>query len=122
MNLTKTGNTTAIKTDAYTLTHNADNPMYIDLTFINGIGAELFIPSGCDRDELIDTVLHSLNPREAEVVRLYYGLANEPPLTLDQIGTRFKLTRERVRQIKEVALSKLRHPRICTRLRAYVET
>jgi len=71
--------------------------------------------------EDIDNVLGGLNPREAEVLRLYYGLENEPPLTLDQIGLRFRLTRERVRQIKEVALSKLRHPRFYTRLRAHAE-
>ena len=72
--------------------------------------------------EAIDMVLSCLNAREAEVLRLYFGLDNEPPLTLDQIGMRFKLTRERVRQIKEVALGKLRQPRFCARLKAYVES
>lgn len=71
--------------------------------------------------EDIDSVLGWLSSREAEVLRLYYGLGNEPPLTLDQVGVRFKLTRERVRQIKEVALSKLRHPRFNSRLRAHAE-
>jgi RNA polymerase primary sigma factor len=71
--------------------------------------------------EDIDSVLGRLNPREAEVLRLYYGLENEPPLTLDQIGVRFRLTRERVRQIKEVALSKLRHPRFCGQLRVHAD-
>jgi len=71
--------------------------------------------------EDIDSVLGRLNPREAEVLRLYYGLENEPPLTLDQIGMRFRLTRERVRQIKEVALSKLRHPRFCGQLRVHAD-
>ena len=66
--------------------------------------------------EDIECALSDLNEREAEVLRLYFGLLNEPPLTLDQIGVRFALTRERVRQIKELALSKLRHPRLpgCT--------
>jgi RNA polymerase primary sigma factor len=71
--------------------------------------------------EDIDRVLEGLSPREAEVLRLYFGLENEPPLTLDQIGTRFRLTRERVRQIKELALSKLRNPRMCGRLRGHIE-
>ena len=71
--------------------------------------------------EDIDSVLGWLSPREAEILRLYYGLENEPPLTLDQVGVRFKLTRERVRQIKETALSKLRHPRFYGRLRAHTE-
>ena len=69
--------------------------------------------------EDVDTVLNRLNARESEVIRLYFGLSHEPPLTLDQIGVRFKITRERVRQIKELALGKLRHPRFYSRLRAY---
>ena len=72
--------------------------------------------------EDIDTVLNRLNARESEVIRLYFGLSYEPPLTLDQIGVRFKITRERVRQIKELALGKLRHPRFYSRLRAYAPT
>ena len=71
--------------------------------------------------EDIDCALAGLNEREAEVLRLYFGLLNEPPLTLDQIGVRFALTRERVRQIKELALSKLRHPRFYARLRAHAD-
>ena len=66
-------------------------------------------------------VLGGLKGREAEVLCLYFGLGQERPMTLDQIGVRFKLTRERVRQIKEIALNKLRHPRLCARLRAYEE-
>ena len=72
--------------------------------------------------EDVDIVLNRLNARESEVIRLYFGLSDEPPLTLDQIGVRFKLTRERVRQIKELALGKLRHPRFYSRLRAYAPT
>ena len=71
--------------------------------------------------EDIDNVLGGLNEREAEVLRLYFGLLNEPSLTLNQIGGRFQLTRERVRQIKEIALSKLRHPRFYARLRAHAD-
>ena len=69
----------------------------------------------------IAQALGDLNEREAEILRLYFGLGQERPLTLDQIGLHFKLTRERVRQIKEIALSKLRHPRFHSRLRAYVD-
>ena len=71
--------------------------------------------------EDIDSVLGGLNEREAEVLRLYFGLLDEPSLTLNQIGGRFQLTRERVRQIKEIALSKLRHPRYYARLRAHAD-
>ena len=74
----------------------------------------------CALKEDIDTALGGLNAREADVLRLYFGLDDEQPLTLDQIGNRFKLTRERVRQIKEIALNKLRHPRFHARLRTHV--
>ena len=69
----------------------------------------------------IDSVLSDLNQREAEIIRLYFGLGQEPPMTLDQIGVRFRLTRERVRQIKEAALNKMRHPKLCASLRAHAE-
>ena len=71
--------------------------------------------------EDIECALAGLHEREAEVLRLYFGLVNVSPLTLDQIGVRFALTRERVRQIKEIALSKLRHPRFYARLRAHTD-
>ncbi len=53
--------------------------------------------------------LSTLTDREAEVIRLYFGIGREKPMTLEQIGTRFGLTRERVRQIKEKAIRRLRH-------------
>ena len=56
----------------------------------------------------IERALSSLHPREAEITRLYFGIGREHPLTLEEIGQRFNLTRERVRQIKEKALRKLR--------------
>ena len=75
----------------------------------------------CALREDIDHALAGLDEREAEVPRLYFGLPNEPPLTLEQIGARFVLTRERVRQIKELALSKLRHPRFYAQLRVHAD-
>jgi RNA polymerase primary sigma factor len=56
----------------------------------------------------IERALSMLHPREAEITRLYFGIGREHPLTLEEIGKRFDLTRERVRQIKEKALRKLR--------------
>ena len=56
----------------------------------------------------IEYALGMLEPREAEITRLYFGIGREHPLTLEEIGQRFALTRERVRQIKEKALRKLR--------------
>ena len=70
----------------------------------------------------VEMVLESLDDREAEVLRLYFGLGDEEALTLEEIGTRFSLTRERVRQIKEKALRRLRHPRRRLQLEPLLET
>ena len=58
----------------------------------------------------IDTLLRTLDERERYIIRLYYGLDGEDSLTLEQIGGLMNLTRERVRQLKERALNKLRDP------------
>jgi len=57
----------------------------------------------------IDLVLGSLSEREREVVKMYFGIGEETAYTLEEIGIRFDLTRERVRQIKEKALKRLKH-------------
>ena len=57
----------------------------------------------------IDRAICTLTLRESDVVRLYFGLNGEHPLTLEEIGERFELTRERVRQIKEKAIRRLKH-------------
>ena len=67
----------------------------------------------------IREALESLDDREQEVIRLYFGLSGQAEMTLEEIGLRFKLTRERVRQIKEKALRKLRHPTRGRRLIPY---
>ncbi len=56
----------------------------------------------------IERALAMLAPREAEITRLYFGIGRETPMTLEEIGQTYELTRERVRQIKEKALRKLR--------------
>ena len=53
--------------------------------------------------------LLSLTPRESEVISMFYGLEGRPPMSLEEIGDRFDLTRERVRQIKEKAIRRLKH-------------
>ena len=58
----------------------------------------------------IDTVLSSLNKREAEVIRLRFGISANTEHTLEEVGRRLGVTRERVRQIEKKALTKLRHP------------
>ena len=57
----------------------------------------------------IERSLRTLTPREGDVIRLYFGLNGEHPMTLEEIGERFDLTRERVRQIKEKAIRRLKH-------------
>ena len=59
--------------------------------------------------ESIDEVLTTLKEREARILRLYFGLEGKEPMTLEEIGGMMGITRERVRQIKEKALARLRH-------------
>ena len=61
-------------------------------------------------NEDIDAVLHTLDPREEEVVRLRFGLRDGRCHTLEEVGSQFNVTRERIRQIEAKALRKLRHP------------
>ena len=68
----------------------------------------------------IERALDTLSAREAEVINLYFGLSSEKALTLEEIGARFNLTRERVRQIKEKAIRRLRHASRSKSLRAYL--
>ncbi len=68
----------------------------------------------------VDRALGTLTEREAEVIRLYFGLGREHSLTLEEIGEKFQLTRERVRQIKEKAIRRLRHTTRSKALRAYL--
>ncbi len=68
----------------------------------------------------IERALRSLSEREAEVIKLYFGLNKDHSLTLEEIGERFNLTRERVRQIKEKAIRRLRHASRSKNLKAYL--
>lgn len=68
----------------------------------------------------IERSLSTLSYREAEVLRLYFGINCKSPLTLEEIGEEFELTRERVRQIKEKALRKLKHTSRCKLLKSYL--
>lgn len=68
----------------------------------------------------VKKALKTLSPREAEVISLYFGIGREFPMTLEEIGGRFGLTRERVRQIKEKAIARLRHASRSRPLKAYM--
>ncbi len=68
----------------------------------------------------IDEVLGTLSPREARVLRLRFGLDTGTPYTLEEVGEKFGLTRERIRQIEGKALRRLRHPRRARQLKEYL--
>ncbi|MDF4223543.1 sigma-70 family RNA polymerase sigma factor [Maribacter sp. M208] len=68
----------------------------------------------------IERALETLTPREADVIRLYFGLANQHSMTLEEIGETFDLTRERVRQIKEKAIRRLKHTSRSKILKTYL--
>ncbi|MCD6595031.1 RNA polymerase sigma factor RpoD/SigA [bacterium] len=68
----------------------------------------------------IERVLATLTEREAEVITLYFGINRDKALTLEEIGVKFGLTRERVRQIKEKAIKRLKHTTRSRNLHAYV--
>lgn len=105
----------------------------MDAPFINGEGNSLL---DVMEDEQIDstdsTLMHdslrkevqmalsTLSSRESEVISSYYGLNDSQPLTLEEIGDRYGLTRERVRQIKEKATKRLRHSSASKGLKGYL--
>ena len=68
----------------------------------------------------INRAISTLTPREADVVKLYFGLDGHHPMTLEEIGEKFDLTRERVRQIKEKAIRRLKHTSRSKILKTYL--
>jgi RNA polymerase primary sigma factor len=80
-----------------------------------------------DRDLMNDSfkhvvadILSTLSEREADVIKLYFGIGGNPKASLEEIGEKFNLTRERIRQIKEKALIKLRRPKRSDKLKDYL--
>ena len=71
--------------------------------------------------DAIQRTLDTLDEQEAEIIRLYYGIEGRDRMTLDEIAQRYGLTRERIRQIREQALSRLRHPSRTRRLKEFWE-
>ena len=71
--------------------------------------------------EQLEDVLRTLTPREAKVLRLRFGLEDGKSRTLEEVGTEFKVTRERIRQIEAKALRKLRHPSRSKKLKDYLD-
>ena len=112
---------------------NAGRHVSMDAPLVEGEDSNLYdvIRSGespiPDKDLLneslrteISRALATLTPREADVVLLYFGLGDEHPMTLEEIGEQFDLTRERVRQIKEKAIRRLKHTSRSKILKTYL--
>jgi len=83
--------------------------------------AEAAVEAGLMRGQL-QSILGTLEAREAAVVRMRYGLDDGQPRTLDEIGQAFKLSRERIRQIERETMAKLRHPSRAQALRDYLDS
>jgi RNA polymerase primary sigma factor len=71
--------------------------------------------------EQTTSILRTLNPREERVIRMRFGLEDGSEHTLEEVGQKFQVTRERIRQIEAKALRKLRHPSRSRRLRSFVD-
>jgi RNA polymerase primary sigma factor len=70
--------------------------------------------------DALETLLQTLTPRQARILRMRFGLENGYDYTLAEIGERFGVSRERVRQIEKEALRRLRHPRRSRQLKDYL--
>jgi len=101
------------------LIQDEDNTMYDVLRSDEAITPETGLLYESLRKE-IDRAISTLTKREADVVKLYFGLNAQHPMTLEEIGERFDLTRERVRQIKEKAIRRLKHTSRSKILKAYL--
>lgn len=101
------------------LVQDEDNNMYDVLRNDEGVTPETELLYDSLRKE-IDRAVSTLTPREADVVRLYFGLNGGHPMTLEEIGEKFDLTRERVRQIKEKAIRRLKHASRSKILKTYL--
>jgi RNA polymerase primary sigma factor len=71
--------------------------------------------------EAIEDVLAELTPRQARILRLRFGLNGGEEHTLEMIALKFGLSRERIRQLEKIALTRLRNLRLANQLRAYLE-
>jgi len=101
------------------LVQDEDNNMYDVLRSEDGPTPETELLYESLRKE-IERAVSTLTQREADVVRLYFGLNGSHPMTLEEIGERFDLTRERVRQIKEKAIRRLKHTSRSKILKTYL--
>ena len=101
------------------LTQGEDGTLMDVLEDVDQLNPDHMLISESLRRE-VERALTTLTMREADVLRLYFGLAGEQPMTLEEIGDRFDLTRERVRQIKEKAIRRLKHTSRSKILKTYL--
>ena len=101
------------------LTQDKDNNMYDVLKSEDSPTPDKELLRDSLRTE-INRTISTLPPREADIIKLYFGLESKHPMTLEEIGEKFDLTRERVRQIKEKALRRLKNQAKCKNLKAYL--
>jgi RNA polymerase primary sigma factor len=73
-----------------------------------------------DVGSVLERLLADLDSREVMILSLRFGLNGHAPLTLEEVGQKFELTRERIRQIEKEALRRLRHPRRAKYLKDFV--
>ncbi|MEW5845279.1 MAG: RNA polymerase sigma factor RpoD/SigA [Bacteroidota bacterium] len=112
------GNNRHLSMDA-PLTQDEDSSMYDVLLSPDSPMPDKGLLNESLRKE-IERALSTLTPREANIIRLYFGLNGKHPLTLEEIGEEFDLTRERVRQIKEKALKRLKQTTRSKILKSYL--
>jgi RNA polymerase primary sigma factor len=74
-----------------------------------------------DMKKQIDRILSSLTPKEEQIIRKRFGIGENEPRTLEEVGLEFDVTRERIRQIEAKAIRKLRHPSRSRWLRTFIE-
>lgn len=101
------------------LVQDEDNSLYDVMQFNEGPTPETGLMYDSLKTE-IERAISTLTKREADVLRLYFGLSSKHPLTLEEIGQKFDLTRERVRQIKEKAIKRLKQTSRSRLLKTYL--
>jgi len=101
------------------LKKDEDNTLYDVLLSSDSLSPDTHLIDDSLRQE-IERSLATLSTREADIIKLYYGLNGEPPYSLEEIGKLFNLTRERVRQIKEKAIKRLKNTYRSNILRSFL--
>ena len=100
---------------------NEDSSFLRDFIEDKAVLSPLDVAMEADMKKQIDKILKSLTPKEEQIIRRRFGIGEDEPRTLEEVGLEFDVTRERIRQIEAKAIRKLRHPSRSKWLRALVE-